>query len=158
MSFLRADALELKVPPVAVALATGFVMWLASPVLPALALPEPWRGIVTFALIGIGMAIGLAGVVSFRRAGTTVNPTRPGTASRVVDSGPYRFTRNPMYLGLGVILAGWGASLSSLLSILAIALFVLYMNRFQIAPEEKALAAVFGEEFLAYRKRVHRWL
>ena len=63
-----------------------------------------------------------------------------------------------MYLGLGVILAGWGASLSSLLSILAIALFVLYMNRFQIAPEEKALAAVFGEEFLAYRKRVHRWL
>lgn len=158
MSLLRADTLELKVPPVVLVLVAGFLMWLVSRTLPPFALPSPARGIVALALAGVGAAVGFAGVAGFRRAKTTVNPTSPGAASSLVTTGVHAFTRNPMYLGLVLILVGWGSILGNALSVVIVALFVLYMNRFQIHPEEKALLAGFGESFLAYKKRVRRWL
>jgi protein-S-isoprenylcysteine O-methyltransferase Ste14 len=151
-------ALELKVPPVAVGLAAALAMWLASRAVPSVVLPPIAREIIAPALVAVGAFISLAGVASFLRAKTTVNPTKPGSASTLVTTGVYRFTRNPMYLGLLLVLLGWATFLSNGLAFIVVPLFVLYMNRFQIVPEERALSALFGAEFDAYAARVRRWL
>jgi protein-S-isoprenylcysteine O-methyltransferase Ste14 len=109
-----------------------------------------------FALSGIVVA-GL-GFLEFKRVKTTVNPTKPGSSSILVTRGVYQHTRNPMYLGFLSILFGWAIGSGSLLAFLFLPAFVLYMNEFQIKPEERALAAIFGEEFQKYRSRVRRWI
>ena len=106
----------------------------------------------------LGIAISVAGVVSFRRARTTVNPTRPDTASALVATGIYRFTRNPMYLGLFLVLAGWSAYLANAAALAGPLLFALYIDRFQIVPEERALATKFGAAFDTYRRQTRRWI
>ena len=105
-----------------------------------------------------GALISFLGVVSFRRAGTTVNPLNPAASSSLVRSGVYAFSRNPMYLGFAAMLLSWGIYLSNAVSLLFTPLFVLYMNRFQIEPEEDALRSRFGQEFDTYARRVRRWL
>ena len=104
------------------------------------------------------MGASLAGVIEFRRARTTVDPTRPEHSSAIVSGGIYSLTRNPMYLGFLLILAAWAAWLGNLPACLALLAFVQYMNRFQIAPEERVLGARFGAPYEAYRQRVRRWL
>lgn len=152
------NALELKLPPPLVALAVAVLMWLASRVTAPIELPFAFRigTVIAFALLGF--CIDLTGLISFRRARTTINPTRPMAASSLVSTGIYRYTRNPMYLGLLIELLAWAVFLSNVLALLLVPLFVLYINRFQIAPEERALAAIFGAEFAAYKGRVRRWL
>ncbi len=150
--------LELKVPPPVVALLLAIAMWLATSASGALAFALPARLEIALAVAALGGAISAAGVVSFRRARTTVNPTRPDTASSLVTTGIYRLTRNPMYLGLFLVLAGWAIHLSNAVAFAGPLLFVLYMDRFQIAPEERALAARFGAAFEDYRRRTRRWI
>lgn len=105
-----------------------------------------------------GTMIGLVGLVQFYRKSTTVNPHKPDNASSLVDSGIYRFSRNPMYVALLLILISYGAHLGNILAILILPFFVLYMNYFQIIPEEKALQQKFGEEFEKYQSKVRRWI
>jgi len=150
--------LELKVPPPAVALFIALLMWLVSWTVPQLGFDFPGRIIVAVALAATGAITIVLGVASFRRAKTTFNPMKPEATSSLVVSGVYKFTRNPMYLGLLLILAGWAVFLSNLLALLLLPAFVLYMNRFQIEPEERALRSRFREEFVAYECRVRRWL
>lgn len=95
---------------------------------------------------------------TFRRAKTTVNPLKPQSSSSLVTWGIYAITRNPMYLGGLVILTGCAVFLSNALAFLLLPAYILYINRFQIAPEERALTSLFGQEFAAYRSRVRRWL
>ena len=152
--------LELKVPPVLVLVIVGASMWLLAWLTPQLGLfmlPTVLRG-VAIACIGAGTGFVLAGVRSFRKAETTVNPTTPDDSSSVVSTGIYRFTRNPMYVGMLFMLIGWAFYLSNGLAWLGIPAFILYMNRFQIAPEERALTAKFGDEYTHYRRRARRWL
>ncbi len=151
-------ALELKIPPGVVFLVLATLMWLLSRAAPAFGFLLAARSTVVFALVGTGIVICALGVISFQRAGTTVNPLKPGTASSLVVSGIYRWTRNPMYLGFLLGLTGWAFSLSNVLAFLFLPVFVLYLNRFQIRPEEEALASVFGEAFVDYQARVRRWL
>ncbi len=151
------NALELKVPPPLVALVTGLLMWWAAKLVPPLALPGVTRIAAAVALAGCGVGLAISGVLTFRRAKTTVNPTTPAAASALVRTGVFRFTRNPMYLGLLLCLVAWAIFLSSVLALLIAPLFVVYMNRFQIAPEERALAALFGDSFAAYKRDVRRW-
>lgn len=148
--------LELKVPPPAVVLLCAIAMWLAASPSGAFALPN--RLAIAVSLAVLGALISTAGLVSFRRARTTVNPTRPDAASSLVATGIYRFTRNPMYLGLFLVLAGWAAYLSNFVALAGPLLFALYINRFQIVPEERALAAKFGTAFDDYRRRTRRWI
>lgn len=145
-------------PPPVVTLVVGGLMWLLARWLPALAFALPWRGALA-ALFAIGgIVLMSACALQFRRAGTTVNPMKPAKASTLVDIGFYRVSRNPIYLADGLILVGWGLWLSNLASLAAIALFVAWLNRFQIEPEERALHAAFGAEYDAYRARVRRWI
>jgi protein-S-isoprenylcysteine O-methyltransferase Ste14 len=150
--------LELKVPPVAVVLVAGALMWAAAWAVPALNYPFAARYPVAAMLALAGVLSGLCGVVSFRLAHTTVNPMKPEAATSLVVAGIYKLTRNPMYLGLLLALLGWAIYVSNALSFVWLPAFMLYMNRFQIAPEERALAARFGPAFDDYKARTRRWL
>jgi protein-S-isoprenylcysteine O-methyltransferase Ste14 len=154
----RPHFLELKIPPAVLVAFTGALMWLGSAATTAAALVIPGRSWGAAILILTGVIISGLGVASFRRARTTVNPMKPGSASVLVDRGIYRLTRNPMYLGFLVVLLGWAVFQSNLVAFLLLPAFVFYMNRFQIEPEEKALVALFGQSFVAYKTRVRRWL
>ena len=150
--------LELKVPPVGVVFVMAGFMWFVAGIVPALEFVFPAREFVAVIFVVAGLATGAMGIVSFARAKTTVNPMKPDSASSLVVSGLYARSRNPMYLGLLVALVGWAIFLSNVLAFLLLPAFILYMNRFQIEPEEKALGVLFGEQFVAYRSRVRRWL
>ena len=154
----RLRVLELKIPPALLVAFTGALMWLASAATSATAFVIPGRSWGAAILMLTGVIIAGLGFVSFRRARTTVNPMKPGSASVLVDGGIYRLTRNPMYLGFLVVLLGWAIFLSNIVAFLLLPAFVCYMNRFQIEPEERALAALFGQSFVAYKTRVRRWL
>lgn len=149
--------LEHRIPPPLVMLVTGALMYGAATVLPPLGIPVPWRLALAILLVLCGGAVALAGVLAFRRARTTVNPLRPDSASQLVVAGIYRHTRNPMYLGMALWLLAWGLWLDVPPALLGVPAFVLYLNRFQIAPEERALQALFGADFTGYCARVRRW-
>lgn len=150
-------ALELRVPPAALVLIFAAAMGALAYAFPTPIL-LPARLAVAGALAGLGALVALAGVVAFRRHGTTVNPFTPEQSSSLVATGIYRFSRNPMYLGFVLGLAGWAVYLASGVSVLLLPAFVAYMNRFQIQPEERALGERFGPRFLAYCRSVRRWL
>lgn len=153
-----AVALERRIPPPVVAACAAALMLGAAWVVPALTLELPWRVPAVIALAALGGSLDLAALAQFLRARTTINPLKPESASALVTAGPYRFTRNPMYLGLTVLLIAWAVYLASLAALGLVPLFVLYIDRFQIAPEERVLAARFGAVYEDYRSRVRRWL
>jgi protein-S-isoprenylcysteine O-methyltransferase Ste14 len=152
------SVLELRVPPPAVAFVTAVLMWLVSRAVPAFAVVFPVRNLFAISVAAAGVVTGISGVVTFWRARTTVNPLKPESSSSLVIGGVYSVTRNPMYLGFLLILTGWAIFLSNALALLFLPAYILYINRFQIAPEEKALTSLFGQEFVAYKSRVRRWL
>ena len=150
--------LELKIPPVAVALITAACMWFAARAVPGFDVPFPGHVVISGMVAVSGGFIALLGVVAFSRAGTTVNPMKPGSSSSLVVTGIYSVTRNPMYLGLLLVLLAWAINLANALTVLFLPGFVWYMGRYQIEPEERALASLFGSAFTAYAARVRRWI
>jgi protein-S-isoprenylcysteine O-methyltransferase Ste14 len=150
--------LELKVPPSALVFLMVALMWLVSQASPAFGFVLPTHIFFAILLIVGGFGTGASGVVIFRRAKTTVNPTKPELSTSLVNSGVYTITRNPMYLGGLVMLTGWAIFLLNALAFLFLPLYVLYINRFQIAPEERALTSLFGQEYVNYQARARRWL
>lgn len=147
-----------RIPPPLVATLFGLLMWFAARHLPgALELAIEWRIGLALLVSLAGLGICLAGVLSFRRARTTVNPLKPQAASALVRSGVYRYTRNPMYLGFATVLIAWSIFLAWPPALLGVLGFVLYMNLFQIGPEERALTSLFGEAFAQYCRQVRRW-
>lgn len=153
-----ASALELKIPPLALTFIFGGGMWLATVLFPALGFAMPLRIPLATAFAAIGLLFGLAGIITFRNAGTTLNPIDPDHASSMVTSGVYRVSRNPMYVGLLLALSGWAVLLSNAMPFLFLPAFVIYMNRFNISPEERALFSIFGDEYSAYMRSVRRWI
>jgi protein-S-isoprenylcysteine O-methyltransferase Ste14 len=150
--------LELKVPPLALALLVALAMWLVSLATPSFSWQLPYQQVTAIVLVLAGFVAALLGVIAFRQAGTTVNPTTPQSTSSLVSGGIYRVTRNPMYLGFLLALVGLAVFLANPLSLVLVPAFVAYMNRFQIAPEERVLSEKFGEAFAAYKKKVRRWV
>ncbi len=151
-------SLELKIPPLALVVLFAGLMWLLARLTPGLNYAVPWRQVLVATLSALAVLIILAGVASFRRASTTVNPLNPESSSALVVSGIYRVTRNPMYLGFLLLLAAWALLLGNLTVLLLLPVFVWYMNRFQILPEERALTSLFGNDYTNYCARVRRWL
>jgi len=152
------SALELKLSPVMTAVVLAALMWFLDRATPGFSIRPELRIGLAVVLLATGLAIGLAGVWSFRKARTTVNPWRVHDSSDLVVSGIYRRTRNPMYVGLLLGLLGWGIYLSNGFAVLMALIFVPYMNRFQVLPEERALLKAYGEDFLDYCRQVRRWL
>lgn len=150
--------LEKRIPPLLLVLIVGAAMWGISTPTSPVPLDDTVQNIAAGAIFLVGLVFPLAGVAAFRRARTTVDPRTPEASSALVCSGIYRFSRNPMYVGFAFWLLAWGVFLGPGWGLLGVVFFVLYMNHFQIAPEERALRALFGEEFRAYEQRVRRWL
>lgn len=150
--------LELKVPPLLVWLVMAGAMLGVSYAAPRLSFMVAGSSAIALAIVALGGALAAAGVIAFRASRTTVNPLTPSASSSVVASGVYRISRNPMYLGFLLALAGWAVYLSNAGAALLLPVFVAYMTQFQIKPEERALLAKFGSEFAEYMSRVRRWL
>lgn len=144
-------------PPVVVVISAAMMWWLAR----LLAVGEFETEIqsllaVVFMSAGIGMM--LIAAFSFYEAKTTINPLDPSKASHLITTGIFGFSRNPIYLADLLILIAWTIWLGNIFNIALLVVFVVYINRFQIAPEERALAALFGEAYRDYCSRVRRWI
>ena len=150
--------LDHRIPPPVLLVVAFAAMWAAAAWLPVLSLPGALRFTLTAALALGGAAINVAGFRTIRGAGSTIDPTRPSAATALVTSGPFRISRNPMYVGFATLLLAWAVYLQSAWALVGPLLYVLYLQRFQITPEERALRARFGSEFEAYATRVRRWL
>lgn len=147
--------LSLRIPPVALCALCAIAMWLLPSVL-AIAIPGAW--IIALVLAAIGGMLCIAGLLAFRSAKTTVNPIHPAASTALVVRGVYRWTRNPMYLGFALLLLAFALWLGKLSALLAVPLFMAYLQHFQIRPEEDALRQQFGASFDTYRQQVRRWL
>lgn len=152
------QCLELKVPPVALVLIFALAMWFVARMSPGADIQIPAREWVALVTLIIGFALIIAGASAFISAKTTVNPMTPELATAIVSSGIYKLSRNPMYLGLFIMLVAWTIFLENFLSALLLPLFILFMNRFQIIPEENALLKKFGDGYAGYLKSIRRWL
>jgi len=148
--------METRIPPPLVMLLCGALGYALAGALPWPALPVPGWVAVLVGLAGVGL--NLLPKLTFRRARTTVNPLRPAAATSLVTGGIYRHTRNPMYLGQALLLLGGVLWLGSAAALLVVPLFVGWITRFQILPEERVLADRFGEDYAAFRRGVRRWL
>lgn len=150
--------LDTRIPPPLVALALAATMFAPARGWPLVSFQVPhavlWGGLVAL----MGGVVSTAGTVSFQRAKATVNPLHPERESSVVTSGIYRYTRNPMCLGLLLVLVGGFLAQGAVIAAVGPLAFFGYISRFQIAPEERALEATFGDAYAAYRMRVRRWL
>lgn len=151
-------SLHLKIPPPIVSLLVAGAMWVVSSSTPSIAPPAISRLLAAIAIAIVGGGFSLAGILAFHRARTTVNPRKPEQASSLVTTGIYAVTRNPMYLGLVLVLVGWAVWLSSTWAWAGPPAFFLYMNIFQIKPEERILSTVFGSTYPDYTSKVRRWL
>lgn len=150
--------LDNKIPPLMVAVICGAAMWGVSIFAPGIEVTDSLRLIIAAVVVFIGGFFCVAGVVSFRRAKTTVNPLKPETTSSLVISDIYQVSRNPMYVGFSLLLVSWAIYLSSPWALSGVVVFVLYINRFQVEPEERALKVLFGAEFERYRNSVRKWV
>ena len=150
-------SLELKIPPPIVALSVALAMWSVRLLAPSSS-AAPVRVAAAVILVLVAVAFSVSGVLAFGKAKTTKNPMKPEDASSLVVTGVYKITRNPMYLGLCFLLLAWALFLWSPWALLGPLAFVAYISRFQIAPEERILATLFGAEYSAYKARVRRWL
>ena len=150
--------MRLRIPPPILMLLAAGLMWMLDHYMPlAQWIDPPWHrlgGLVA----AVGISIDVAALICFRKAGTTVNPLDPSKASRLVTDGVFRVTRNPMYLGLVLLLIGWGVWLGSASPWLVPPLFVIALTMVQIIPEEHALRRCFGEPYLSYQRKVPRWI
>ncbi len=151
--------LQLKVPPIIVAVLAGLIAWLSSkfPAIEFLNYDFPlWTERV---LIVLGFLIGIAGVVQFAQSKTSINPHSLEKTNVLVSEGIYRFSRNPMYLALLILVIVFGMKIGNLPGIVfGAAFFIVYMNTFQIKPEEEMLAEKFGQDYVEYREKVRRWI
>ena len=134
------------------------VMWAFSRILPGIYFTIPGVIWLSAGVAAVGVFIAALGVMQFRQAGTTVDPRVPDQSANLVVDGVYRLSRNPMYLGFLFVLCAWGLFLGSLPALLLLPAFVLYMNRFQILPEERFMGQKFGASYDRYRSEVRRWI
>lgn len=148
--------LELKIhPPIVLLICLGLVYFL-SHYLPMLAIPLILSNLYIYVAV-VGVLIPLVGLWEFRKAKTTIDPTKPEKTTNLVSNGIYRFTRNPMYLGMQFIIIAAVLKFTNYLGFIALPCFILYITQFQIKPEERIIEGIFGEEYIQYKKKVRRW-
>ncbi|MDG1818849.1 MAG: isoprenylcysteine carboxylmethyltransferase family protein [Porticoccaceae bacterium] len=153
--------LENKIPPPVVGLLFCVIIWAISTltyVLPVSIISQPRGLVIAVILLILGFSFAISGGISFRMAKTTVNPLKPEMASALVTSGVFKYSRNPMYVGLAIILLAWTMYLAAPFGLIGVLGFMAYIQRFQIVPEERAMHKLFGDEFEAYQSIVRRWL
>jgi len=151
-------SLSLKVPPAVVWLVVASLMWGIDQLIPMEWLTGGVRIWISAAAAVAGGLLGLFGILAFYSKSTTINPHKPENTDVLVTEGVYRLSRNPMYLGLLLVLVAMGIYLGNPLTAVGWILFVGYMNCFQIRPEEQKMAQKFGKVYQQYQEKVNRWI
>ncbi|WP_189378936.1 methyltransferase family protein [Thalassotalea profundi] len=149
---------ELKIPPLLVLVCFAGFMWLTAHVFEQQTIDIKYNILISLSFLSLAFLILLASSYRFKKAKTTVNPIKPDNSSSLVTSGIYGFSRNPMYLSFAMMLTALGIYLSTIQALVCVPVFVVFINQFQIKPEEKALLQIFGNAYSNYKKSVRRWL
>ncbi len=150
--------LELKIPPVVLVAVVAAGMWAVSRIAMNSHFTFSYMKWWSAGMVLLGICSAITGVLQFRMAGTTVDPRVPGQSSNLVVSGVYRYSRNPMYLGFFLALCGWCLFLGNVVSALFLPAFIIYMNRYQIIPEERFMQEKFAKSYRQYKTQVRRWI
>lgn len=150
-------SLELRIPPLLVFTVCALLVWTLGKLTPPAAVNR-YIFAISVLLAITGATIAYLGVVEFRKHRTTVNPLNPSKSSEVVTTGVFRISRNPMYLGMAIVLFAFCTYFGSIWSISAVAIFIIYITTFQIIPEEQVLTQMFGRNYEEYKRRVRRWI
>ena len=145
-----------KIPPPIVTATFGLIIYFSKSFSPGYSFENSNMISVIFLLFGLG--IFSAAVQSFKKHKTTINPLSPDKASSLVNSGIFSYSRNPMYLGMLLILLSVSFKFNISGGLFISFLFKIYITRFQIIPEEEAMAKLFGEEFITYKNQTRRWI
>ncbi|WP_227817912.1 methyltransferase family protein [Nitrogeniibacter aestuarii] len=151
------SSLESRIPPPFVALVTALVMGTTLGGDPRFE-PGFTVNLIYTVLMNLSWVIAGAALLVMWRARTTINPMHPERSSALVTTGIYAWSRNPMYVSLLCLLMGYSLQLGHVAAVLGPILFVSYVTRFHIVPEERALEARFGDAYRAYKARVRRWI
>lgn len=147
-----------RIPPPIILLLSAAIMWLVAHSAYAVTIAIPYALVIALLIAAAGALTAATAIRQFGKAETTVNPLQPDAATALVDHGIFGKTRNPMYVGLLLLLSGWAVWLQSAANVLVLAGFVLTITELQIKPEEAALQKIFGETYTDYCKRVRRWI
>jgi protein-S-isoprenylcysteine O-methyltransferase Ste14 len=150
--------LSLKIPPVAQGIVAILLIWIFDRYAPLYHIKYIYQNIVACALVGTGAIVALSGVFTFIKMDTTVDPRCPKKASELVIIGIYKYSRNPMYLGVLFVITGSAVYFGALSNVIVVSFFVVFINKYQIIPEESALQEKFGENYTQYAQKVRRWL
>ena len=153
----ESSRIRIKIPPPIVTLLFGVLMYFLDPIY-HVEVSIGVRDVLILSLLLASLILLLPAVVQFFKNKTTVNPFKPEKSKVLVVAGVYRYSRNPMYLGMALILTGVAFLLANLSAFIVLPFFIILMNYLQIKPEEKILEKRFGQSYLEYKKSVRRWI
>lgn len=145
-----------KIPPPIVTLFFGLCIYFSQEHFPESNLE--FLTMLSYFLYFAGLTVLILAVRLFKKQNTTVNPIKIENASSLVTSGIFKYSRNPMYLGMVMILLGLAFMFNLIGGILFTLLFAAYITKYQIRPEEEVMERLFGEDFLKYKNSVRVWL
>lgn len=148
--------MELKLPPPLIWLICALLIWLTASLFPSFSFP--CHRMLSLLILFCALFIAALSIFSFYLAKTTVSPAKPEKTTALLQHGIFRFSRNPMYLSLALMLLALTCWLTNAVGFLIILLFAGYITRFQIIPEEKVLAGKFGQQYIDYCGQVRRWI
>ena len=150
--------MRLKTPPAVQLFISTLLMWIISIYADNFRFVFKFNNELALFCLFIGGTIIVFGIAAFRKAETTVTPLHPDKARSLVNMGIYQYTRNPMYFGLLLILFSIGFYLQNLASMFVLPIYVWFISKYQIIPEEEALHKLFGQDYINYQDRVRRWI
>lgn len=145
-----------RIPPPIFTLICGLIIYYTRCLFPSCDLKI--LKIFSVLFLALGLLVGFLAIFKFIKNKTTVNPVKIEKASTLVNSGIFRYTRNPMYLGMLFILISISLNFNLYGGFVVVLLFYFFINKFQIAPEEKVMEEIFGDEYVEYKKTTRRWL
>lgn len=149
-------SIKTKIPPPLVALVFIFLIISTKNSFPKVEII--WGFIIGSISIIFGLIVILSAIILFKKNKTTISPLNPSNATKLIVHGLYNFSRNPMYLGLLLVLSGISIIQNPIGGLLFVSSFILYLNHFQIIPEENAMLDLFKDDFLKYKENVRRWI
>lgn len=150
--------MQLKIPPVIVFFVSLALLFSSHYFFAQWSYHFPYQVTLSRGMLVAGALVAFSGMLSFRLKGTTISPMNPHKTSQLVRSGVYQYTRNPMYLGMALLLIGGVVRIGNPLGLFGMIIFVWYIDYFQIRPEEKILEKLFGDEYQKYCEDVRRWI
>ena len=148
--------MKTKIPPPIIAVTCIFANYLSTYIIKPFNFS--YQGILGSIILALGFTCALSAILLCRKKRTTVNPLKPEEATSLVTSGIFSFTRNPMYLGLFIVITSTSIFFGAWFGLIILCFFVWYINIFQIIPEEEALQKLFGKKFEEYTQNVRRWI